>query len=31
VRDMLRSINGIERIVVNKPGSGVQILERQND
>lgn len=31
VRDMLRSINGIERIVVNKPGNGVQILEQRND
>lgn len=27
VRDMLRSINGIERIMVNAPGPDVQILE----
>ena len=27
VRDMLRSINGIERIIVNKPGPAAHILE----
>ncbi len=29
VRDMLRSINGIERIIVNKPGPSAKILERE--